>query len=120
MPTEEKIVEIVQAHGISPTGFVIGDGEELQESSNLLQPSPETISQIAVARPWLARFIRRSTINRNVTAEMLRVRIEAETGSQVSLGAVLVACVLEGIMIRRTSAHERDAFTNLSLKLAGT
>jgi hypothetical protein len=114
----EKIAAVVRERRICKAGLLFEDEAEPEDKSLKLRPDATTIEQVERARAWIRRFVRRATLNRTITAEMLRIQAEGQTGGEISTGAFMVACVLEGVMIRRTVPTRRDAYTNLSPKLA--
>lgn len=115
---ERRFAEVVQAAWISVNGFETLMKNESAVHRFAFTHDPAIASQVAVVRTWLRRFQRRTTINRTMSTNGIRVRCEVETRTEISHGALIAGCLLEDVQVKRCGLGSREGWTSLSFKLA--
>lgn len=118
MVDEETFISVAKEHGIIADGFKRDTDTEDDVNRFLRQNRPQTLEEVSAARAWLRKYQRRSSINRSISTDVMQVRCSTTVGMPVSHGALLVALYLEGMEVKRCDPSSRDAWTNISLKLA--
>lgn len=77
----------------------------------------KTLEHVSAAREWLKLYQTRTSLNRSVKSDLLTVRCSTTMRKPITHGAFLVALHLEDMQVKRCSAEERNAWTNISFKL---
>ena len=75
------------------------------------------VEQVRHCRKWLAGQERCGRIiNDRQSSYGLKHRVERDVGSYVCNGAFLIACLMEGVLLKRSGPDSFSAYTNLSSK----